>query len=138
MAKTFTMLKGGAAALGGVAGFFLGEMDGLLLALVGLIVLDYITGLLVGWYRRKLSSRTGSKGLAKKCFILCVVAVGHILDTQLLGGGASVCRSAVIGFYIANEGLSILENAGKLGVPLPQKLRAALEQLRDKDSEEGK
>lgn len=124
------------AALTGLAGFMFGELDGLLLALIAFMALDYITGVVVGWFRRTLSSSTGFQGLAKKGLILCVVAVGHILDTQLLGGGSSVCRSAVIGFYLANEGLSILENAGNLGLPLPQKLRAALEQLRDKDTEE--
>lgn len=124
------------SALCGVAGFLWGSLDGLLLALIAFMALDYVTGVVVGWVRRSLSSSTGFQGLAKKGLILCVVAVGHIMDTQLLGGGSSVCRSAVIGFYMANEGLSILENAGNLGLPLPQKLKNALAQLKDKDTEE--
>ena len=137
MAHVLNFVKYCTAALSGLAGFLWGELDGLLLALIAFMAIDYITGVVVGWFRQSLSSGTGFKGIAKKGLILCVVAVGHIMDTQLLGGGSSVCRSAVIGFYLANEGLSILENAGNLGLPLPQKLRNALEQLKSKDNDEG-
>lgn len=119
------------AILGAVAGFLYGDMDGLLIALIAFICLDYITGILVGAVKHKLNSVIGFKGLAKKAFILIVVAVAHIIDAQILGGTASVLRSAVCCLYIANEGLSILENGGKLGVPYPKKLKSFLEQLRD-------
>lgn len=100
-----------------------------MLALIAFMVLDYITGVSVGLVRKNLSSSTGSAGILRKGMMLVIVAVGHILDTQIMGGGASVCRSAVIGFYLANEGISILENTAKLGVKWPDKLLSVLEQL---------
>ncbi len=130
--NVIAIIKGSASVLCGIAGFFWGEMDGLLLALIAFISFDYLTGVIAGFVTKKLSSSTGFKGIAKKGMILLIVAVGHLMDSQILGGGASVCRSAVIGFYLANEGLSILENAGKLGVPFPTKLKDALEQLKKK------
>lgn len=122
----------------GLAGFLWGQLDGLLIALITFICLDYITGLIVGAVQRKLNSQTSFVGLARKALILVIVAVAHIVDTQILGGSASVFRSAACGLYIANEGLSILENAGKLGLPMPKKLREMLVQLRDKNEEDDK
>ena len=119
-----------------IAGFLFGNIDGLILALIAFMILDYITGVVVGVIEKKLSSSAGFEGLLKKGLILIIVSIGHILDTQIFGGEASVCRSAVIGFYIANEGLSIIENAGKIGLPLPKKLQKALEQLRDDNDKE--
>lgn len=119
-------------AICAVCGFLWGELDGLLYALVAFMAIDYVTGLVVAWIRKELSSEIGFKGIAKKVFILSLVAVGHILDVHVLGGGA-VCRSAVIGFYIANEGISILENAGNIGLPLPKKLIDVLQQLKSKE-----
>ncbi|MBO7275411.1 MAG: phage holin family protein [Clostridia bacterium] len=131
------IIKSITAALGGLAGFMFGELDGLMVALIAFIVLDYITGILVGTAKRRLSSHTSFVGLVKKALILVIVAVAHIVDTQILGGQNSVFRSAACCLYIANEGLSILENCGKLGVPLPSKLRSVLEQLKnDSDKEE--
>lgn len=129
-------LKAASAFFGGLAGFLFGELDGLMIALIAFIVLDYITGILVGTARHKLSSHTSFVGLIKKALILVIVAVAHIVDTQILGGQNSVFRSAACCLYIANEGLSILENCGKLGVPLPKKLRSVLEQLRENDDKE--
>ncbi|MDE6003925.1 MAG: phage holin family protein [Oscillospiraceae bacterium] len=117
----------------GIAGFLLGSLDGLLLALIAFMILDYSTGLLTAKVSRTLSSKVGFVGIARKGLMLAVVSVGHILDAQVFSGDNSVCRSAVIGFYLANEGLSILENAGKLGMPLPKKLKKALEQLKNQD-----
>jgi toxin secretion/phage lysis holin len=131
-----TIIKTSSAVLGAIAGFLFGDMDGLLIALIAFICLDYITGLLVGAVKHRLNSIVGFKGLAKKAFILIVVAVAHIIDAQILGGTASVLRSAVCCLYIANEGLSILENGGKLGVKYPKKLRSFLEQLRDNSEKE--
>lgn len=87
------------------------------------------------YIRKEISSATGFRGIAKKVFIMVLVAVGHVLDTRVIGDG-TVCRSAVIGFYIANEGISILENSGKIGLPLPEKLLNVLEQLKNKDSKQ--
>ena len=120
----------------GLAGLLWGSLDGLLIALITLISLDYITGLIVGAAQHRLNSHTSFVGLCKKALILIIVAVAHIIDSQVLGGSASVFRSAACGLYIANEGLSILENAGKLGMPMPKKLRNVLEQLRDKSEED--
>lgn len=118
-----------------ICGFVWGELNGLLLALIAFMVLDYITGLSVAIVKKELSSEVGFKGIFKKVLILILVGVGNILDVHVLGEG-SVCRSAVIGFYLANEGISILENAGKLGLPLPKKLLEILKQLKNKEDEE--
>lgn len=114
-----------------VCGFLWGRLDGLLYALITFMILDYITGLISAYIRKELSSATGFTGIAKKVFIMLLVTVGHILDTRVIGDGA-VFRSAVIGFYLANEGISILENAGKIGLPLPEKLLDVLVQIKDK------
>lgn len=124
------------AFCGGAAGFLFGELDGLMVALIAFICLDYVTGLVVGAVRHRLSSHTSFVGLVKKALILVIVAVAHIVDTQILGGQNSVFRSAACCLYIANEGLSILENCGKLGVPYPKKLRDILEQLKKDDEKE--
>ena len=118
------------AAICGIFGFLYGKADGLIYALLAFIILDYVTGLTVACVNKNLSSEVGFKGIAKKVVILLLVAVGHMLDVYILGDGA-VCRSTVIGFYLANEGISILENAGNLGIPLPKKLVSVLEQLKN-------
>ncbi|MDE6035658.1 MAG: phage holin family protein [Ruminococcus sp.] len=115
-----------------VCGFMWGKFDGIMYALVAFMVLDYITGVISAYIRKELSSSTGFRGIAGKVFIMVLVAVGHILDTQIIGTG-SVCRSAVIGFYISNEGISILENSARIGLPLPTKLTDILIKLRDND-----
>lgn len=130
------VIKSISAILCGLAGFLWGEMDGLMVALIAFICIDYITGLIVGAVQHKLNSQVGFIGLIRKALILIVVSVAHIIDTQILGGESSVFRSAACGLYLANEGLSILENCGKLGVPYPRKLRDILEQLRDNSEEE--
>lgn len=130
------LMKTLSAFVCGIAGFLWGQLDGLLIALIAFICLDYITGLIVGAAQHRLNSQVSFVGLCKKALILVIVAVAHIIDTQILGGSASVFRSAACGLYIANEGMSILENAGKLGLPMPKKLRNVLEQLRDKNEEE--
>ena len=125
-----------AASAAAVCGFLFGEFDGLMYALIAFMVLDYISGVLVAIAQKELSSKVGFKGIAKKICILMLVAVGHLIDEHVLGGGV-VCRSMVTGFYIANEGISVLENAAELGLPLPKKLISVLEQLKeDSDKEE--
>ena len=123
------------AAICGIVGFLYGKADGMIYALLAFIILDYVTGLTVACINKNLSSEVGFKGIAKKVVILLLVAVGHILDVYILGGGA-VCRSTVIGFYLANEGISILENAGNLGIPLPKKLVSVLTQLKNDNNKE--
>lgn len=118
-------------ALGGWLGYFLGGMDGLLIALLVFAVLDYITGIMCAIADRKLSSAVGFRGICRKVLIFALVGVGHILDTQVVGTGAAL-RSAVICWYLSNEGISILENAAHLGLPVPDKLRTVLEQLHDR------
>lgn len=138
MTNIVHIIKGASAALFGLAGFLFGSLDGLLMALIAFMALDYITGVVNAWITRTASSKTGFIGIARKGLILCVVAVGHILDTRIMGGSTSLCRSAVIGFYLANEGISILENAGAIGLPLPQRLLDALIQLKNKTDKEDK
>ncbi|MBQ5686878.1 MAG: phage holin family protein [Ruminococcus sp.] len=130
------VIKTVSGLLGAIAGYLWGPLDGLLLALITMMCLDYVTGIIVGAVQHKLNSQVGFKGLAKKSFILIIVAVCHTIDTQIFSGSQSVLRSGACLLYIANEGLSILENGGELGFPYPKKLKAVLEQLRDKDKEE--
>ena len=122
--------------IGAVLGFFLGGADGLIKALIIFAVVDYITGVSAAIIEHKLNSEIGFKGITKKLLLFCIVGIAHILDIYVLGTGA-VCRSAVVLFYIANEGLSIIENSARCGLPIPDKLRIILEQLKE-DSKENK
>ena len=117
--------------VGGWLGYFLG-------GLVLFVVVDYITGVMCAAADHKLSSEVGFKGICRKVLIFLLVGIGHVLDAQIIGTG-SVLRTAVIFFYLSNEGVSLLENAGHLGLPIPEKLKVVLEQLHDraeKDSDE--
>lgn len=126
-----------AAAGAAVFGFLWGEFDGLIYALIAFMILDYLSGVLVAIAQHELSSKVGFKGIAKKICVLMLVAVGHLIDDHVLGGSAkAVCRSMVAGFYIANEGISVLENASSLGIPLPKKLVAVLKQLKEDSDKE--
>ena len=109
----------------------------MLFALVAFVVIDYITGIMCAIVDKKLSSAVGFKGIFKKVLIFALVGVGHILDTRVIGAG-SVLRTAVIFFYLSNEGISLLENAGHLGLPIPKKLKSILEQLHDRSEKEEK
>ena len=125
-------------AIGGWLGWFLGGCDGLLYALIAFVTLVYITGLMCAIVDHKLSSAVGFKGIFRKVLIFALVGIGHILDSQVIGSG-SVLRTAVIFFYISNEGVSLVENAAHLGLPIPEKLKDVLEQLHDRaEKEEGK
>ena len=127
----------GVTALGGWLGYFLGGLDGLLIALIVFAVLDYITGVMCAIADRKLSSAVGFRGICRKLLIFALVGVGHVLDTHVVGTGSAL-RTAVICFYLSNEGVSLLENASHLGLPVPEKLKKALEQLHDRnDKKEG-
>ncbi len=118
------------AALGGAVGAVMGGFDGFLYALIVFVVVDYLTGIMAAILNKRLSSEVGFHGIFKKIVIFALVAVGHIVDTHVIQNG-SVIRTAVIFFYLSNEGISILENASLIGLPVPQKLKDVLEQLRD-------
>ena len=124
------------AAIGGWLGWFLGGWDGLLYALVAFVVVDYITGVMCAVADKELSSEVGFRGIAKKVLIFLLVGVANIIDVQVIGSG-SVLRTAVIFFYLSNEGVSLLENAAHLGLPVPEKLKDILRQLHDR-AEDGK
>lgn len=123
------------AAVGGWLGYFLGGCDGLLIALVIFVTCDYLTGIMCAITDKKLSSEVGFKGICRKVLIFLLVGIAHILDVQVIGTG-SVLRTAVIFFYLSNEGVSIIENAAHLGLPIPEKLKAVLEQLHDRAENE--
>ena len=123
-------------AVGGWLGYFLGGCDGLLYALIAFVAIDYITGVMCAVINRKLSSAVGFKGIFRKVLIFLLVGIANIIDVQVVGTGA-VLRTAVIFFYISNEGVSLLENAGHLGLPIPEKIKTVLEQLHDR-AENGK
>lgn len=119
------------AALGGWLGWFLGGLDGFLYALIIFVIVDYITGIMVAIINRELSSEIGARGIFKKILIFILVGIAHIIDSRLIGEG-SVIRTAVIFFYLSNEGISIIENASRIGLPIPQKLKDVLAQLHGK------
>ncbi|WP_288686256.1 holin family protein [uncultured Catenibacterium sp.] len=123
--------------IGGWLGYFLGGCDGLLIALVMFVVMDYISGVMCAIADKTLSSEVGFKGICRKVLIFVLVGIANILDVQVIGTG-SVLRTAIIFFYISNEGISLLENAGYLGLPIPEKIKAVLEQLHDRAEREEK
>lgn len=120
------------SAVGGVLGYFLGGFDGMLTALIIFAVLDYITGLMCAVSDKKLSSSVGFKGICKKILIFMLVGVAHIVDMHVIGNGNAL-RTAVVCFYLSNEGISLLENAAHLGLPIPAKLKEILIQLHNRD-----
>ena len=124
-------------AIGGWLGWFLGGCDGLLYALIAFVAIDYITGVMCAVIDHRLSSEVGFKGIFKKVLIFLLVGVANILDVQVIGTGC-VLRTAVIFFYISNEGVSLLENAAYLGLPVPEKIKMVLEQLHDRSESEDK
>lgn len=124
------------AALGGFLGWFLGGFDGFLYALVVFVVMDYFTGVLAAGVRKELSSEVGFKGIAKKVCVFVLVGIANIVDTQVIHDGAAV-RTAVIFFYLANEGISILENSAVIGLPVPEKLKEMLLQLTEEEHPQG-
>lgn len=125
------------ASLGGAIGAVMGGFDGFLYALIVVVGVDYVTGVMAGILNKELSSRIGFRGIFKKIVIFCLVAVSHIIDAYVIGDG-SVLRTAVIFFYLSNEGISILENAAHVGLPIPKKLKEMLEQIKEEDGNEDK
>jgi toxin secretion/phage lysis holin len=118
--------------IGGVMGWLFGGFDGFLYALIAFVVIDYITGVLAAIYTKQLSSEVGFKGIAKKVMIFLLVGIGNIVDIEILKTGA-ILRTAVIFFYLSNEGISIVENAARLELPIPVKLIEVLKQIDGKE-----
>lgn len=120
------------ACLGGWLGYFLGGADMLVYTMLVFCICDYLTGVLCGIINKRLSSEVGFKGICKKILIFILIGVSHLLDTNILGE-KGVLRTAVIFFYLSNEGLSIIENCAYLGLPIPERLKAVLEQLHNRE-----
>lgn len=118
--------------IGGLIGILIGDVDGLIIALIIFAIIDYITGVTAAIFAKQLNSEVGFKGITKKVLLFAIVAVANILDQYVIGSGA-ICRSATILFYLANEGLSILENVSEIGIPIPEKLKTILDQLKEED-----
>lgn len=131
----WTKLQMAITALGGWLGYFLGGVDGLLITLLVFVALDYVTGVMCAIIDKKLSSEVGFKGLFRKVLIFALVGVAHIVDVNVIASGSAL-RSAVICFYLSNEGLSMLENAAHLGLPVPDKLKDILAQLHNRSDKD--
>ena len=134
MKDVWNMIQFTLTLIGGWIGWFLGGMDGLIYALIAFVAIDYLTGVMCAIDDCTLSSEVGFRGICRKMLIFCLVAIGHIIDSTVIQSG-STFRTAVIFFYLSNEGISILENAGHLGLPIPKKLKTILEQLDEEDDE---
>lgn len=135
MKEFWSMVQLVFTGIGGWLGYFLGGCDGLILALILFVAADYITGIMCAISDKKLSSEVGFKGICRKVLIFMLVGIANVLDVQVIGNG-SILRTAVIFFYLSNEGISLLENAAHLGLPIPEKLKKVLEQLHER-SEDG-
>lgn len=122
------------AALGGVLSWFFGGFDGMIYVLLTFIVCDYITGVMCAVLDKKLSSEIGYKGIFKKVMIFILVGVGHLIDAYIVRSGNTV-RTAVVFFYVSNEGISLLENSAHMGLPVPQKIQDILAQIKEKSNE---
>lgn len=132
MKEFWSMIQLAFTAVGGWLGYFLGGCDGIIIALLLFVATDYITGVMCAVADKKLSSEVGFKGICRKVLIFMLVGIANIIDMQIIKSG-SVLRTAVVFFYLSNEGLSLIENAAHLGLPVPDKLKAVLEQLHDKE-----
>ena len=131
MKQIWTAIQTAFTALGGFIGWFLGGADGFMYALIAFVVIDYITGVFCAIADKSLSSEVGFKGICRKVLIFVLVGIGNIIDVYVLAD-SSVLRTAVIFFYLSNEGVSFLENASRLGLPIPDKLKEVLSQLHEK------
>ena len=131
MNKLLETIKVVFVAIGGYIGFYLGEIDAFIYTLLAFVIADYLTGVLRAGVERKLSSAIGFKGIAKKIMIFIVVGIANLCDVNLIKGDGTMIRTAIIFFYISNEGLSILENSIALGLPVPEKLKDILKQFKE-------
>lgn len=124
------------AAIGGWMGYFLGGYDGFLYALIAFVVVDYLLGIMCAVLEKHLSSEVGARGIFKKVVLFSLVGIAHIIDQNIIGDGSAI-RTAVIFFYLSNEGISIIENSARLGLPVPTRLKDILEQLKDGGDKDG-
>jgi len=131
MSKLINICKIAFAFLGGILGCVFGDFDSLIYALIAFVAIDYISGILLAFQEKKISSEIGFKGIAKKIMIFALVALGNVIDQYVIKSGSSL-RTMMIMFYLTNEGISIIENAGSMGVPFPKKLKDAIEKLQEK------
>jgi toxin secretion/phage lysis holin len=136
MRDIWTFIQMVFAAIGGWLGWFLGGYDGFLYALIAFVVIDYILGVMCAILEKHLSSDVGARGIFKKVVIFSLVGIAHIIDQNIIGDGG-VIRTAVIFFYLSNEGISIIENSTRIGLPVPEKLKEILEQLKDGGDKDG-
>lgn len=135
MKNTWNCIQIAFATLGGYIGTFLGGADGFLYTLIAFAVLDYSTGVMCAIVNKNLSSEVGFKGICRKVVIFILVGIANLIDVHIIGSG-SVLRTAIIFFYISNEGVSLLENASTLGLPVPSKLKEILKQIHNKSEED--
>jgi toxin secretion/phage lysis holin len=136
MKEFWLMIQAVFTGLGGWIGYYLGGCDGLLYALIAFVTVDYLTGVMCAIADKKLSSNVGFKGICRKVLIFLLVGIANIIDVQVIGQ-VGILRTAVIFFYLSNEGVSLLENAGHLGLPIPEQLKTVLEQLHDRARKDG-
>ena len=136
MKEFWIMIQTVFTGLGGWMGYYLGGCDGLLYALIAFVIIDYLTGVMCAIADKKLSSEVGFKGICRKVLIFLLVGIANVIDVQVLGQ-EGILRTAVIFFYLSNEGVSLLENAGHLGLPIPGQLKDVLEQLHKRAEKEG-
>lgn len=134
MEKIWRGIQAAIAAIGGAFAFFWGGLDNLLIALIVFAAVDYATGVLAAIIKKKLNSRVGFKGIAKKVLMFLIVGIANIVDVRLIQTG-SAFRTATIIFYLANEGVSLLENSARCGLPIPKKLKDILTQLHESEKE---
>lgn len=131
MKSIWNMIQAVFTVLGGALGWFFGGMDGMMYALIAFAVCDYITGVMCAITEKKLSSEIGFKGIFKKVTIFILVGIGHLIDAYVIKSGNTL-RTAVMFFYISNEGISLLENAARLGLPVPERIKNILAQMHKK------
>ena len=142
MKSIWAWIQTALAAVGGFLGWAIGGLDGFAYALIAFVLIDYVTGIMCAVVEKKLSSEVGLRGIFKKITIFAMVAVGHMVDLHIIGATGfvndySAIRTAIIFFFLSNEGLSMLENAARLGLPIPQKLKDVLSQLHGKRDDDG-
>ncbi|HFI0253684.1 TPA: holin family protein [Streptococcus suis] len=131
MKELLTLNKILFSMIGGLIGSLFGELDGILYVLLVFIIIDYLTGIFAAVVEKQLSSSIGFRGIFKKIAILFLVSLGHLIDTAIIKQGGTI-RTMVIFFYLSNEGLSILENTVRIGLPIPEKLQAILKQINER------
>lgn len=136
MREIWNIIQTVIASIGAGIGYYLGGSDSFLYALIAFVIIDYITGLMVAVLEKKLSSEVGFRGIFKKVLIFILVGIANIVDVYLIKNGSAI-RTAIIFFYVSNEGISIIENSAKVGLPIPKKLKNALKQLNKEDDNNG-